>query len=129
MFTIAQIEAAHDKIKSGAGFPSYIKEIKQLGVISFETWVKDSSTNYFGADDFKISSQSKYDDLVIADNVDKEKFAAYLKIHQQGETDYFTFCTHCAETGVVKWIVSLEKMTCTYFDKDEKEILEEKIPQ
>ena len=37
MFTIAQIEAAHDKIKSGAGFPSYIKEIKKLGIISFET--------------------------------------------------------------------------------------------
>ena len=129
MFTIAQIEAAHDKIKSGAGFPSYIKEIKQLGVISFETWVKDSSTNYFGTDDFKTSSLPKYTDLVIADNVEKEKFAAYLKIHKQGETDYFTFCRHCAETGVVKWIVSLEKMTCKYFDKDEKEILEEKIPQ
>ena len=129
MFTIAQIDTAHDKIKSGAGFPSYIKEIKQLGVVAFETLVKDSCTNYFGADDFITSSLPKYADLAIVDNVDNEKFAAYLKIHQQGETDYYTFCTHCAETGVEKWIVLLDKMTCTYFDKEGKKVLEEKIPQ
>ncbi|WP_165352984.1 DUF1398 family protein [Flavobacterium dauae] len=23
-------------------------------------------------------------------------------IHQQGETDYLTFCKHCAETGIIK---------------------------
>ncbi len=28
MFTVEQIKAAHSKVKSGADFPSYIKEIK-----------------------------------------------------------------------------------------------------
>ena len=32
MFTVEQIKAAHSKVKSGADFPSYIKEIKSLGV-------------------------------------------------------------------------------------------------
>lgn len=32
MVTIAQIQAAHSKVKSGKDFPAYIKEIKQLGV-------------------------------------------------------------------------------------------------
>ncbi|MBK7094740.1 MAG: DUF1398 family protein [Saprospiraceae bacterium] len=46
MFTVEQIESAHSKIKSGAEFPKYIQEIKEIGVIAFETWVIDSHTNY-----------------------------------------------------------------------------------
>ena len=72
---------------------------------------------------------NQYDILKISEVSNKEKFSHYLKIHQQGQTDYYTFCTHCAETGIEKWIVSLDKMTCIYFDKAENEILEEKIPE
>ena len=62
------------------------------------------------------------ENLEIYDKSDKVKFVHYLKIHQQGETDYFAFCKHCAETGIEKWIMSLQNMTCTYFDKSGKEI-------
>lgn len=127
-FTVSDIEKAHEKVKSGADFPNYIKEIKSLGVIAFETWVVDSHTNYFGTDNFETTSDAKYDDLMIVDDVNIEKFTAYLKIHQKGETNYFTFCKHCAETGVEKWKVSLEDYTCTYFDKNGNTILNEKIP-
>ena len=128
MFTVEQIEFAHSKIKSGAEFPKYIQEIKNIGVTSFETWVSDSHTEYFGKSDFQTKSQPKYKDLTIANSSDKEKFIHYLKIHQQGETDYFTFCTHCAETGIEKWLVDLDKMTCIYYDKAENEILVEIVP-
>ena len=128
MFTVEQIELAHSKIKSGAEFPKYIQEIKEIGVTAFETWVTDSHTVYFGKDDFTIKSKPKYEELALAKNRDKEKFSQYLKIHQKGETDYFTFCKHCAETGIEKWIVDLEKMTCTYYDEAENEILVEKLP-
>ena len=129
MFTIAQIENAHNKVKSGADFPRYIQEIKELGVIAFETWVNDSHTKYFGKNDYQQKSEPKYDLLSISEHCDKEKFAAYLKSHQNGETDYFTFCKHCAETGIEKWVAYLDKMTCTYFDKNGNEILEEQIPK
>jgi uncharacterized protein YbcV (DUF1398 family) len=128
MFTVSQIKQAHSKVKSGADFPTYIKEIKILGVTAFETWVKDSHTEYFGAHDFKTSSLPMYENLVIADTTDKTTFANSLKIHQQGETDYFTFCKHCAETGIEKWFVCLDEMTCTYYDKSGNVILVEKIP-
>ena len=68
-----------------------------------------------------------YEQLTIANSRDKGKFQHSLKIHQQGETDYFTFCQHCAETGIEKWIVDLEKMTCTYFDKIGNKILVEVV--
>ena len=48
MFTVEQIESAHEKVKSGTDFPKYIQEIKEMGVISFKTWVYDSHTEYFG---------------------------------------------------------------------------------
>jgi uncharacterized protein YbcV (DUF1398 family) len=129
MFTIKQIELAHNKIKSGADFPYYIQEIKELGVIGFNTWVKDSHTEYFGINNFSIKSKSKYDELIISDISNKEKFITQLKLHQQGKTDYLTFCKDCAEAGIEKWIVNLNTMTCIYYNKNGDEILVEQIPQ
>ncbi|PZF71248.1 DUF1398 domain-containing protein [Taibaiella soli] len=128
MFTVAQIEAAHSKVKSGADFPKYIQEIKALGVTGFETWVKDSHTEYLGSNNYRTASNAMYEPLAIADASDKNTFAERLKIHQQGQTDYMTFCNDCAATGVEKWIVDLDKMTCTYFDKAGNEVLMEPIP-
>ncbi|RZJ80731.1 MAG: DUF1398 domain-containing protein [Chryseobacterium sp.] len=128
MFTVEEIKAAHSRVNSGADFPKYIQDIKLLGVSRFETWVKDSHTDYFGADGYTTSSTPMYDELSFADTTDEIKFKHLLKIHQQGETDYFTFCRHCAETGIERWVVSLETMTCTYFDRTGKEILVEQIP-
>lgn len=128
MFTLAAIEQAHDQVKSGADFPKYIQQIKGMGVLSFETWVKDSHTDYYGTNGFQTSSTPQYESLLISATTDKDKFTTQLKIHQQGGTDYYTFCKDCAETGIEKWIVDLEKMTCAYFDRAGKEILVEQIP-
>lgn len=128
MFTVAQIKEAHSKVKSGADFPKYIQEIKTLGVLGFETWVHDSHTVYFGSDSFTTKSEAMYEDLEIQNISNKDGFVEKLKSHQRGETDYFTFCKDCAENGIEKWIVSLEKMTCIYYDINGNEILVEQIP-
>ena len=128
MFTVEQIHTAHEKVKSGADFPSYIQDIKQLGVIRFETFVVDSHTAYFGADNYETSSTAVYDALQIAAVCNPEKFKADLKAHQKGETDYYTFCKDCADAGIEKWIVDLGEMTCIYYDKAGNEILVEVIP-
>jgi uncharacterized protein YbcV (DUF1398 family) len=128
MFTVIQIEQAHEKVKSGADFPKYIQEIKAMGVLSFETWVKDSHTEYFGANNYSTKSESQYEDLIIAEVTNQDAFVNQLKAHQQGKTDYYTFCKDCAETGVEKWIVDLDKMTCIYYDNAGVEILVEQIP-
>lgn len=129
MFTIQQIKEAHSKVKSGADFPQYIQDIKKLGVKAFQTWVKDSHTDYFDKENNKISSESMYSKLEIADTCNPAQFKEYLKIHQQGETNYLTFCKHCAETGILNWFVDLDKMTCTYFSKSKENVLVEIIPE
>jgi uncharacterized protein YbcV (DUF1398 family) len=129
MFTVEQIKAAHRKVKSGADFPSYIKEIKSMGVTHYETYVTDGHTDYHGGNDFMATVPQKYEPLTIADIPQAEKFKAELLAHQQGKTDYLTFIRMCAETGIEKWEISMDKMTCTYYDKAGNEILMELIPQ
>jgi len=129
MFTIAQIQHAHSKVRSGADFPKYIQDIKKLGVESFITFVADSNTEYFGKDGFKAMSGAKYSTLEIAPTADIDSLKHCLQIHQKGETDYFTFCREAAAAGVVKWIVSMDEMTCIYYDNKDSEMLAEIIPR
>ncbi len=129
MFTLEQIKAAHSKVKSGADFPAYIQDIKKLGVARYETFVTDGRTDYYGANDYKTSSVAKYDALTIAKVSNSEQFKKDIKAHQQGKTDYLTFCNDCAKSGIEKWAVSMDKMTCTYYDKAGNKILIEQIPQ
>jgi len=129
MFTIEQITIAHLKVKSGADFPNYFKEIKYLGVIEYVTYVSDGHTNYYGNDGHKATSPAKYEELTITNNSNIDQFKNDLKIHQQGKTDYYTFCTDCAKSGIEKWKVCMEKMTCSYFDKAGNELLVETISQ
>lgn len=128
MFTIQDIKDAHSKVKSGADFPQYIQDLKALSVTAYETFVADGHSDYYGSGDFTLSSPAKYDALLIADSSNAEHFTRELTAHQQGKTDYPTFCSMCAETGVEKWVVSIEAMSCTYYDKSGNLLLEEKIP-
>jgi uncharacterized protein YbcV (DUF1398 family) len=128
MFTIEQVKDAHSKVKSGADFPSYIQDLIKLGVIFYETYVADGHTGYRGKNNYKTSTAPKYDRLDIAEQVNPEQFKSDLKIHQQGETDYFKFCNDFAKSGVYKWEVCMDKMTCTYYDKAGNELLVEIIP-
>ena len=127
-FTIDEIKAAHAKVKSGADFPMYIQEIIRLGVKGYENYVSDGHAIYFGPAEYEIRSEPKYTELAISDSIDKQLFHKYLRAHQQGQSDYLTFCKYCAETGVEKWTVCLDQMTCTYYDKRGNEILVEIIP-
>lgn len=128
MFTIQQIEEAHAKVKSGADFPSYMQDIIALGVTSFETFVFDNHTNYYGKNDFKITSEGFSEVLTINEKSDIATFKSDLKAHQQGQTDYRTFLQDCAKSGIEKWIVVMGAMTCIYYDTAGNEVLVEKIP-
>ena len=128
MFTVQQIKEAHSKVKSGADFPKYMQDIIALGVTSFETFVFDNHTNYCGNDNFQIASEGFAKTLSIANQSNIEQFKSDLNAHQQGKTDYMTFLNDCAKSGVEKWIVVMDKMTCSYYDKAGNEMVVETIP-
>ena len=128
MFTINQIKEAHSRVKSGADFPRYIQDLVKLGVKEYSTFVRDGHTEYQGENNYRIQTDPRYTTKEIADSDDTGKLTHYLKIHQQGQTDYPAFCQHAAETGVEKWTVDIKEMTCTYYDKTGSKMLVENIP-
>ncbi|MBU2906445.1 DUF1398 domain-containing protein [Arenibacter algicola] len=127
-FRADEIKKAHSKVKSGADFPTYIQDLKKLGVSHYETFVADGHTDYYGVNDYIIRSPAKYASLNIAQTSNKEEFQTQLKAHQEGKTDYPTFCNDASKSGIEKWVVLMEEMTCTYFDKANNSILVEEIP-
>lgn len=129
MFTIEEIKRAHSKVKSGADFPAYIQDLRKLGVTSYETFVADGHTDYYGENDYKTTSPAKYEILAVTETTNKAQFKIDLNAHQNGKTDYPTFCKDTAKSGIEKWTVCMDEMTCVYYDKAGNKILVETIPQ
>ncbi|PJJ07583.1 uncharacterized protein YbcV (DUF1398 family) [Flavobacterium sp. 1] len=127
MFTIEQIKEAHSKVKSGADFPNYIQDLIILGVKGYDTFVNDGHVQYYGINNYTVTSDEKYNLIAIAASANKERFIEFLVMHQGGQTDYLTFCNHAGQCGIARWRVDIIEMTCTYFDQSNSEILIEKI--
>ncbi|MCI9846577.1 DUF1398 domain-containing protein [Flavobacterium pectinovorum] len=128
MFTIEQIKEAHAKVKSGADFPNYIQDLIILGVKGYDTFVNDGHVEYYGVNNYSVISEEKYPEIKVEDTANKERFIEFLLAHQDGQTNYITFCNHSGQCGIAKWRVDIIEMTCTYFDKSGAEIVIEKIP-
>ena len=128
MFTIDQIKEEHSKVKTGADFPKYIQDLIRLGVLGYITHVKNGKVVYYGVNHHRVCSDKKYDTIQIAEHPNKELFIEFLVQHQDGQTDYMTFCQHAGQCGISKWKVDIVDMTCTYLDKNDNPILIEKIP-
>jgi uncharacterized protein YbcV (DUF1398 family) len=129
LFTIEQIKAVHAKVKSGADFPAYVQEMKGLGVTSYEHYIMDGHILYHGSNGFTLLAASKWPPVEIADTGNEEYLKYTLAIHQQGGTDYGTFCREAAHAGVERWTVDMQGMTCTYYDKSGNRMLIEQIPE
>lgn len=128
MFTISQIKEAHAKVKSGADFPQYIQDIIALGVKKYHTYVHDGHSEYFDEAMNSIQSEPKYAEIEVAEKANEAMFKERLQAHQEGQTDYMTFCTDAAGAGVQHWTIDMNQMTCTYYGSDGQHILTEEIP-
>lgn len=128
MFTLQDIKDAHAKVRSGEDFPRYIQDLIDLGVRSYTISVADGRATYDGEGGYTIASDPKYSPLPISNTIDKETFLHDLKLHQQGGTDYMTFCRDVADSGIAKRIMDMDAMTCRYHDSQERLVLEEAIP-
>lgn len=127
MFTLDQISEAHKSVKSWADFPKYAQALIKMGVTAYDTFVFDGHAIYFGNPE-PLNSPQKYEKLEVAQNSNKEKFIERLRIHQNGGSDYMTFCRDCAENGVEKWTLDMKAGTCTYFDTKGEIMIVEHFP-
>ena len=129
MFTIDQIHEAFKKVKSGADFPQFVQNLKSIGVTHYDNYVADGRTKYYGTNDFTVDGETKYPSMTINDNSSADKLKHSISIHQQGQTDYPTFCKQASDAGVEKWTTHMIEMTVTYLDKQGNKLTVEAIPQ
>ena len=115
MFTVEQVMAARAKIRSSDDFPIFIQEFVDLGITRFDSFPADGHSEYFGTDGFRLATKPAYPSLPVADTPDKEQFAVDLDLYQKGEMTYPIFCEQCTSSGIYKWIVEFDLMTCTYY--------------
>ena len=129
MFTIEQINKAFGKVKSGADFPQFVQDLKAVGVTHYDNFVSDGRTKYYGINDFTLDGESKYPKMEVNNKSSAGKLKHAITIHQQGQTDYPTFCQQASEAGVEKWTTHMIEMTVTYLDKEGNELAVEPIPK
>lgn len=128
MFTIDQIHEAFAKVKSGADFPQFVQNLKEIGVTHYDNFVLDGRTNYYGLNGFMLDGASKYPEMQVNDNSSSDRLKHAIAIHQQGQTDYPTFCRQAADAGVEKWRVHMIERTVIYTDKKGQKLTVEPIP-
>ncbi len=128
MFTANQIKEAHSKAKTGADYPRYVQTLKTMGVTHYEFLVADGSCVFYGDNGHQAEWEPKYQGLPIADVSSKESLKHAISIHQQGQTDFMTFCHQAADAGVIKWVTDLKKMVVEYLDRKGEILLSEPIP-
>ncbi|PTR01131.1 uncharacterized protein YbcV (DUF1398 family) [Mucilaginibacter yixingensis] len=129
MFTLEQLKAAHAKVKSGADFPRYIQEIKALGLITYVYNLADGSTTYYGANGHQVSAPAIYPPKTINSEALADQLRYTIAIHQQGQTDFLTFCTQAAASGVKQWVIDTVQMACIYQDVNGNNMVIEPIPE
>lgn len=129
MFTIDQIHEAFSKVKSGEDFPRFVQDLKAIGVTYYDNFAADGETKYYGANNFVLTGESKYPKMDVNEISSADKLKHAISIHQQGQTDYPTFCKQATEAGVEKWTTDMIEMTVTYLDKQRKKLVVEQIPQ
>ena len=128
-FTLDQIHEAFKKVKSGADFPQFVQDLKSIGVSHYDNYVADGRTTYYGTNDFTVDGEPKYSSMTVNTESSAEKLKYSISIHQQGQTDYPTFCSQAADAGVEKWTTHMIEMTVTYLDRKGNKLTVEPIPQ
>jgi len=126
MFSHAQIEKVLESV--GTDFPRLVKELLNLGVLSFEHIVPTGTVTFYGTSTHRITIHRKQKIIEVHKTPSSEKLKEALTFLKSGKSDLPTFCMDAAEAGVEKWLCDLINMKVTYFDKRNKTIMIENIP-
>jgi uncharacterized protein YbcV (DUF1398 family) len=127
MFTLEQINAIHDQRGNAESLAQYVEALSALGVETYDSYIMDGHSAYFGKSGYTVISPPAHETLTIADISDKEQFLKHLDLHYQGKTSYLEMSQGLAESGIEKWTVDTTNMTMTFYDKLENEMLTETI--
>ena len=127
MFTLAQITDIHDRLGNEDTLGRYLRALAEIGIKTYDSYITDGHSEYFGADGQKLVGPAFHDSFAIAETCDKEQFLRYMQQVEQGEVGYAEMSKALADNGVEKWTFDTEELTITYLDKAGNVLLGEKV--
>lgn len=127
MFTLEQITELHDRLGNAETLNLYLQALNAIGVDTFDSFITDGHSEFFGKDGQKVVSPPTHETLIVANTSNREKFMDHLDRHLQGKTSYLEMSKGLAESGVAKWTFDTTRMTVAYYDNAGNEMLAEEV--
>lgn len=114
---------------TGVDFPKLFKAFKDMGMTYNIVNIQDGTATYVHQSEDDIVTSSVKSNHPVAQKSNKTIVQDVLTRHQQGQTDFETFCDEMAEAGIYKWHIDIQAGTCTYIDLQDQAVISELIPQ
>lgn len=127
-FKLSAIQQAHQQF-TGVDFPKLFKAFKDMGITYNIVNIQDGTATYVHQSEDDIVTSSVKSNHPVAPSSNQSIVQDVLTRHQQGQTDFETFCDEMAQAGIYKWHIDIQAGTCTYIDLQEQAIISELIPQ
>lgn len=128
-FSAEAIREIYTRPRSGFNFPALVRELKAAGVASYEHVIETGANVFHSKDGAMLTLDKMGPPCPVSDQVDAESLRKIIAQHQQGLSDYPTFCRLAGNIGVARWVCDLSAMTCSYFDKSGNSMHVEAIPE
>ncbi|HEI1464403.1 TPA: DUF1398 family protein [Staphylococcus aureus] len=127
-FKLSAIQQAHQQF-TGVDFPKLFKAFKDMGMTYNIVNIQDGTATYVHQSEDDIVTSSVKSNHPVAPSSNQSIVQDVLTRHQQGQTDFETFCDEMAQAAIYKWHIDIQAGTCTYIDLQEQAIISELIPQ
>ncbi|HTQ38184.1 MAG TPA: DUF1398 family protein [Pirellulales bacterium] len=127
-FTAENLKAIYSRPRTGADFPALIRELKSVGVTSYDHMIETGANVFHSKGGGVLTLEKMGPPHSVSARADLEALKRIISEHQRGLSDYPTLCRLVGEVGVEKWVCDLFAMTCSYFDKSGQKIHVELIP-
>ncbi|EFB45439.1 hypothetical protein SARG_00484 [Staphylococcus aureus subsp. aureus C101] len=127
-FKLSAIQQAHQQF-TGVDFPKLFKAFKDMGMTYNIVNIQDGTATYVHQSEDDIVTSSVKSNHPVVPSSNQSIVQDVLTRHQQGQTDFETFCDEMAQAGIYKWHIDIQAGTCTYIDLQEQAIISELIPQ
>jgi hypothetical protein len=82
-----------------------VQALNSHGVETYDSYLTDGHSEYFGIDGFTVKSPAAHEKLSIAETSRREEFLEHLNLHNQHATTHLEMSKGFAESGIEKWTV------------------------
>lgn len=115
--------------ENGWPYPKTFAALKEAGVTSYEVKLANYEATYFcPAGEWQERAPQGYQSLEIAESFSQQAVKEALARHQQSQTTYVEWLAETAAGGVSHYRVDMAERTVTYYDKDERNSVVERVP-